>query len=94
MTARSGRAAFGRERPADLRVLEVRHRDPEHRLAVDHVGHVAGERREELLVDLDRDVDVEGELDRGRYVLDERRDLGRVEGDEREGIRRDGDVGH
>ena len=89
-----GPRRIGRKRPADLRVLEVCRRHPEHRPAVDDIRHVPGERREELLVDLERDVDVEGELDRGRDVLYEPRDHGRVEGDEGERVRRNGDSGH
>ena len=62
----------GREVRRPAVVLEVAARDPQHDPAVDDVGHVAGERREQLLVDGQRDVDARRDLgERGR-VLDER----------------------
>ena len=49
-----GARLLGCERAGLAGVLEVRGRHPEGGAAVDHVGHVTGERREQLLVDARR----------------------------------------
>ena len=80
---------IGREVARPLVVLEVAARDPQHDAAVDDVGHVPGERREQLLVDRQRDVDAGRDAgERGRF-FDERADLVDVVRDERERIGRD-----
>ena len=78
-----------REVERTLAVLEVGSRDPDLDPTVHDIGHVPGERRKQLFVDGDIDVDVGRDLDDGRDVFDDCRDLGRVVRDQRERIRRD-----